>query len=54
MTTAQKVIKYVALVLAAFIIINIISAILFGLSLIGGIFGLTNSEDILETTQERL
>lgn len=54
MTTAQKVIKYIALALAAFIIINIISAILFGLSLIGGIFGLTNNEDILETTSQEM
>lgn len=49
MTTAQKVIKYVAIGFAVFLIVNIISSILFGLFIVGNILGLTDSpNNILE------
>lgn len=44
MTTAQKIIKNLALVFAAFIIINIISGIIIGISIFSGILGLTQKE----------
>lgn len=43
MTTAQKVIKYAATAFAIFLIVNIMSAILIGLYIVGNIFGLVNS-----------
>ncbi len=45
----QKVIKYIAIALAMFIIINICGGILFGLSMIAAIFGLDEGEDIPES-----
>lgn len=43
MSTAQKIIKYLALAFAIFIIVNIISGILFGIYSVANIFGLTKS-----------
>lgn len=43
MSTAQKLIKYGAIVFAIFIIINIIGAIYFGLSTFSGVLGLHHS-----------
>lgn len=45
MTTAQKVIKYLAIAFAIFLIINIISAILWGLFGFTFIFGLHNTDN---------
>lgn len=45
MTTAQRVIKYLAIAFAVFLIINIISAILWGLFGFTFIFGLHNTEN---------
>lgn len=45
MTTFQKIIKYLAIALAIFIIVNIVSAILFGFYSISYIFGLNRGED---------
>lgn len=45
MTTVQKVIKYLAIAFAVFLIINIISAILWGLFGFTFIFGLHNTEN---------
>lgn len=44
MTTVQKIIKYLALALALFIIINIISAVLTGLGIFAGVLGLNKKE----------
>lgn len=44
MTTVQKVIKYLALALAIFIIVNIVSAILSGIYIMSNISGAKNSE----------
>ncbi len=44
MTTLQKVIKYLALAFAFFIIVNIISAILFGIYSLASVLGLKQSE----------
>lgn len=46
MTTTQKVIKYCALAFAIGIIVNIIVAILFGISQFSGILGLTKNTEI--------
>lgn len=46
MTTTQKVIKYCALAFAIAIIANIIVAILFGVSQLSGILGLTTNTEI--------
>ncbi len=46
MTQAQKVIKYLAIALAIFIIVNIISAILFGLYFFSNFLGLKKSENV--------
>lgn len=54
MTTAQKVIKYLALALAAFIIINIVSACFFGLFLFGSMLGLTSGEEIGDMVEESM
>lgn len=48
MTTAQKVIKYVAIGFAIFLIVNIISGILLGVYIVGNILGLTDSNNISE------
>lgn len=50
MKSAQKIIKYVAIAFALFIIINIFSAILFGLNIFADILGLTNNNVV--STQE--
>lgn len=44
MTGAQRVIKYMAIAFAIFLIVNICSAIIFGLSIIAGIFDLNTKE----------
>lgn len=45
MTSAQKIIKYVAMAFAIFLIVNIFSAILIGLYTLGNAFGLVNSNE---------
>ncbi len=45
MTTTQKVIKYLAIAFALVLIINIISAILFGISGLASILGLKKSDN---------
>ena len=45
MTTAQKIIKYLALAFAIFIIINIISGILIGLNAFSGFLGLRKEKE---------
>lgn len=45
MTTTQKIIKYLALAFAIFLIINIFSFIIYGIYGIGSLFGLTGSND---------
>lgn len=45
MTTAQKVIKYIAIALAIFIIVNIASALLFGLNMFSNFLGLTKEDN---------
>lgn len=53
MTTLQKVIKYLALALAVFIIVNIVSGILFGIYTLSSVLGLTkNDESTIETYEE--
>ncbi len=58
MTTAQKVIKYLAIAFAIFLIVNIVSAILWGLFGFSFIFGLHDrkddivSEEIIATNSE--
>lgn len=53
MTTLQKVIKYLALAFAIFIIVNIISGILFGIYSLSGILGLAkNNETTIENYEE--
>lgn len=54
MTTLQKVIKYLALALAVFLIINIVSGILFGLYGLSNILGLTNSERVKVSSLEEI
>ncbi len=51
MSTAQKIIKYLALAFAFFIIVNIISVILFGLNNLSNILGLKKSNNNLENEQ---
>ncbi len=46
MTQAQKIIKYISIAFAIFLIVNIISLILFGLYQFANILGLTENEDI--------
>ena len=46
MTGIQKVIKYIAIAFAMFIIINIFGGILLGLSILAGISGLDDGEDL--------
>lgn len=48
MRTIQKVIKYIAIALGVFIIVNICGGILFGLSIVATIFGLDEDENVLE------
>lgn len=45
MTAAQKVIKYIAIALAIFIIVNIASALLFGLNMFSNFLGLTKGDN---------
>lgn len=45
MTTVQKVIKYLALAFALFIIVNIISGILFGIYSLANVLGLNKSDN---------
>lgn len=45
MTTVQKIIKYLALAFAMFIIVTIVSSILFGVYIFGSIIGLVKWED---------
>ncbi len=54
MTSAQKVIKYLAIAFAIFLIVNIISAIIIGLYTLGNVFGLINSEDNTITEELRV
>lgn len=51
MTSLQKIIKYIAIAFAIFLIVNIITAILFGIYSLGNLLGLKDSENI---TQENL
>lgn len=46
MTTVQKIIKYFAIALAIFIIVSIVSGILFGLNTFSDLLGLTRENDI--------
>ncbi len=43
MTSVQKIIKYVAMAFAIFLVVNIISAIIIGLYTVGNVLGLVNS-----------
>lgn len=52
MTSAQKVIKYAAMAFAIFLIVNIISAIIIGLYILGNAFGLVNSMENTITDSE--
>lgn len=52
MTGVQKVIKYIAIALAMFIIVNICVGILFGLSIVVGIFELDSGDYI--SSQEKI
>ena len=53
MTTLQKVIKYLALAFAIFIIVNIVSGILFGIYSLSGVLGLAkNRETKIENYEE--
>jgi len=56
MTGIQKVIKYIAIALAIFIIINICGGILFGLSIVAGIFQIRNESDsmLIDEVQEKV
>lgn len=44
MTSGQKIVKYFALALAAFLIVTIVGSIVMGLSVFSGILGLKNNE----------
>ena len=52
MTTLQKIIKYLALAFAIFLIINIISAILFGIGTLASVLGLKKSNNKTEYLEE--
>ena len=52
MSTAQKVIKYLAIALAIFIIANIISGVLFGLYSFANVLGLTKTNEIINQQEE--
>ncbi len=54
MSTAQKVIKYLAIALAIFIIANIISGILFGLYSLASVLGLTKTNETETANQNEI
>lgn len=54
MTTAQKVIKYLALAFAAFLIVSIISGILSALYALSGVLGLQKEDEIIKDEMSKI